>query len=315
MQEASESTTTGTSQGPSPFTSALDRLEQPTGFENVFHQGRGSFQQGRESAMKGLEQGKSQLNMFGTNLKTNINHFVEKSQDQQIRNRGQWHNFGQQLKTNVNQLVEQVPKALGPRLGEQHTANGRVSLRNFGQQLKTNIGQLVDQQQQPQPDLSNQLNTLNARMKEEAERRDVRKVSEEACRNEMKSHLEEFLQKMPNATYEQWIEDLHPENLSDPQLLKEMDKEVDLRFYVKESDHLILWNQKVQDPVRQIAPRNRVWKDDSKTQLNQPASEPVDLLGGGMRPAAKEPTPTFAIIPNNNTTVPTQGGDIDLMSF
>ncbi|KAL3936976.1 MAG: hypothetical protein SGBAC_007811 [Bacillariaceae sp.] len=287
---ASESTTAGTSQGPSPFSGAVDRLQQPAPFENVLQQSRESFQQG-----------KTQLNMFGASLKTNINQLVEKSQDQQIRNRGQWANFGQQLKTNVNQFVEQR---------QQHTPQARESFRNFGQQLKTNITQFVDQNQQPQPDLSNQLNTLNARMKEEAERRDVRRVSEEACRNEMRSHLDDFLQKTPKGTYEQWIEDLHPENLSDPQLLKEMDKEVDLRFYVVESDHLILWNEKVQDPIRAVKPRNRVWKDDTKTQLNQQESEPVDLLGGGM--PQTEPVPV--VVPNT-ITAPIQGGDVDLISF
>ena len=267
--QASESTTPGMSDDPFAYRNPLDRLQQPTAFDHVMQQGRQSFFQGRESAMKGWEQSKTQLNTLGSTWKTNISQFVEKSQEQQIpKNKEQWQTFGQQLKTNMNQFVEQQ---------QQNTTKGRESLRTFGQQLKTNITQLVDQ---PDDDLSKQLNTLNLRMKEEAERRDVRKVSEEACKNEMRTHLDEFLTKNPSSTYEKWIEDLHPENLSDPQLLKEMDKELDLRFYVEESDHLRLWNEKVQDPVRQVKPRNRVWKDETKTLLNEQQSEPVDLLGG-----------------------------------
>lgn len=301
MQTA-ESTTTGTSEdGPSPFAGALDRLQQPTAFDNVFQQGRESFVQGRSSALKGWEQGKTQLNTLGSNMKTNINQFVEKSQDKKIPNKEDFQNFGEQLKTNVSQFVEQQ---------QQNTTKGRESLRNFGQQLKSNITQFVEEQQQPSGGLSSQLNALNLRMKEEAERRDVQKVSEEACKNEMRNHLEEFVKKNPNGTYEQWIEDLHPENLSDPKLLKEMDKELDLRFYVEESDHLRLWNEKIRDPLRQVKSRNRVWKDDTKTQLNSEESAHVDLLGGDEILDNEEKKTD-----SGTSTEPTKGGDVDLISF
>lgn len=184
----------------------------------------------------------------------------------------------------------------------------KTQMRHLGSQWKSNITQFVDQQQK-QPTLSGQLSSLNERMKEEAERRDVRRISEEACLNAMREHLFAFLMETPSATYEQWIENLHPENTQDPQLLEEMDKEVDLRFYVEESDHRTLWNEHVRDPVRQIQARNRVWKDPHKSQLNQVDAEspPLDLLSGNFHSLPHDPIAS--------TATSAQGASEDLIQF
>jgi hypothetical protein len=189
----------------------------------------------------------------------------------------------------------------------------KTQMRYLGSQWKTNITQLMDQQQE-QPTLSRQLNSLNERMKEEAERRDVRKVSEEACLNTMRQHLHTFLIENPSAAYAQWIENLHPENTQDPQLFEEMDKQIDLRFYVVESDHRILWNEHVTDPVRQVQATSRVWKDQHKIQLvqQQHDSEPVDLLSGSLHTVAHDTT--IATTTTTGTTS-TQQVDADLIQF
>lgn len=174
-----------------------------------------------------------------------------------------------------DQSSSSASRALDKLFGTQQTALDRLqqgsnmafnNVRNFGSFVKNNLENITNNDSE---DLSNQLHQLNERMREEAERRDVIRESEALCRKEIKHHLESFLQikSTEYPTYEQWIEDLHPENAHDPMLLQEMDKEIDLRFYVKESDHLQLWNESVSDPLRQVKPRSRMWKDASKTQL------------------------------------------------
>ena len=53
-------------------------------------------------------------------------------------------------------------------------------------------------------------------------------------------HLEEFLITHPESTYEQWIAALHPENVEEGSAM------IDHRFYVEDSDHRILWNEKIE---------------------------------------------------------------------
>eukprot|EP00980_Cylindrotheca_fusiformis_P006635 scaffold1390_cov138-Cylindrotheca_fusiformis.AAC.38 len=161
----------------------------------------------------------------------------------------------------------------------------KTQMRHLGSQWKSNVSQFLTEQQQQrqqrsqqQPSLSGQLSSLREHMREEAERRDVRRISEEASLNVMKEHLFTFLMEHPNGTYNQWIEELHPENTQDPQLLQEMDKEVDMRFYVEESDHRKLWNDVVKDPIRQVQARNRVWQEDSHQTTLQNSEPPIDLL-------------------------------------
>lgn len=58
----------------------------------------------------------------------------------------------------------------------------------------------------------------------------------EACLRAIISHLDNFIQNCDNcdAKYEDWIRDVHPENVDG--------FSVDHRFYIKESEHLLIWN-------------------------------------------------------------------------
>lgn len=53
-------------------------------------------------------------------------------------------------------------------------------------------------------------------------------------------HLDQFLSFHPDATYENWLFDLHPEILASSR--GDLTDSLDHRFYLKDSDHLILWN-------------------------------------------------------------------------
>lgn len=71
---------------------------------------------------------------------------------------------------------------------------------------------------------------------------DLDYICEEAvrlCLTSIATHLDEFTNDdCINATYEDWIKSLHPENIHE--------MNVDHRFYVESSDHLKIWNQKME---------------------------------------------------------------------
>mmetsp|Transcript_7718 Transcript_7718/g.22392 ORF Transcript_7718/g.22392 Transcript_7718/m.22392 type:complete len:193 (+) Transcript_7718:3-581(+) len=129
---------------------------------------------------------------------------------------------------------------------------------------------------------------MNEHWRQDKEFRDLKREAEEACMQQVRDHLKQFLERKNDnvrqneqqqnqetddgfPTYEQWIEDLHPENAHEGKLLDGMDKEIDLRFYVAESDHLQLWNQHAPHN-RQVVPRNRMYQEQNKPK------ESVDLL-------------------------------------
>lgn len=73
---------------------------------------------------------------------------------------------------------------------------------------------------------------------EEQERNGIVRQSQSDCMNEIVSHLEIFLREKPDAIYEEWISELHPENAEYVEANR-----IDHRFYVEESDHRVVWNE------------------------------------------------------------------------
>lgn len=71
----------------------------------------------------------------------------------------------------------------------------------------------------------------------------MKQAAYRACLAEVETHLDGFLRKHSGGTYEQWIGELHPENLRINAFSGE--KSVDHRFYIEGSDHLRLWNARV----------------------------------------------------------------------
>lgn len=175
------------------------------------------------------------------------------------------------LKTQQQQWKSLTPEERQQVVTQKKQALGQ-GLRQVGAKIqKFNIAKLIGEMETDQ-DLAYQLEELNEHLQEEKERRDIMREAEDACLLTMVEHLQEFLiantifNNPTTATYEQWIEDLHPENTAEGQLLKDMSKEIDLRFYVQESDHRIMWNKHV--PERPVAARTSMWQ----------SNEPVDLL-------------------------------------
>lgn len=116
---------------------------------------------------------------------------------------------------------------------------------------KLNLAKRISEMENDQV-IADQLEVVNQETTEEAERKLIVQESLAQCHAEIEKHLEDFLFLNPDATYEEWIQDVHPENVSEGRLLSDF-KQVDLRFYVADSDHRILWNECV--PDRQVPAR------------------------------------------------------------
>mmetsp|Transcript_16738 Transcript_16738/g.48045 ORF Transcript_16738/g.48045 Transcript_16738/m.48045 type:complete len:404 (+) Transcript_16738:94-1305(+) len=99
---------------------------------------------------------------------------------------------------------------------------------------------------------SDDLESLRRRMQDEQqvlEAETMSREAEEACLNVCRRHLHEFLQETPDGTYEDWLRSLHPENDYEGKLLEGF-SELDHRFFVKESDHLKMWNESVDEEIK-----------------------------------------------------------------
>mmetsp|Transcript_10892 Transcript_10892/g.23059 ORF Transcript_10892/g.23059 Transcript_10892/m.23059 type:complete len:490 (+) Transcript_10892:211-1680(+) len=81
----------------------------------------------------------------------------------------------------------------------------------------------------------------------------LKKEAYEACLDAIRQHLDAFLSETPDVTYEEWVEELHPENAK-PMSNVVGGKTIDHRFYVEESDHRKLWNDNLGDSRREYVP-------------------------------------------------------------
>lgn len=86
----------------------------------------------------------------------------------------------------------------------------------------------------------------------------LKKEAYEACLDAIRQHLFAFLAESPNVTYEDWIEELHPENAKSMRNIVQ-GKRIDHRFYMPDSDHRQLWNENLGGernfvPVRKYNP-------------------------------------------------------------
>jgi hypothetical protein len=90
--------------------------------------------------------------------------------------------------------------------------------------------------------LVQRLEAMNRENADEQHRRAIRLEARQAMMDTVGQHLNRFRTEHPAATYREWIQELHPENAHVGQLLPDLEKTIDHRFYVPESEHLQLWN-------------------------------------------------------------------------
>jgi hypothetical protein len=130
----------------------------------------------------------------------------------------------------------------------QSAARRKKRLQTISKSAKTvasklnknlNIGLWIDNLEKDQQ-LADQLEEMNADIQQEMERKALVQEVRQACMAAIQTHLESFLQENPQGLYEEWIAELHPDNVTDG---NDHTTTVDARFYIQESDHRILWNQ------------------------------------------------------------------------
>ena len=221
-------------------------------------------------------------------------------------------------------LQSQIPTT--EQLQNTKKQAGKV-LNRLGNQLnKLNLGKLIDKMEQDQG-LADSLEQLNSRMKEEVERQEIRREAEELGIKVITDHLGEFLTDHPMGSYEEWIQDLHPENANQGQLLSDI-QQIDERFYVMESDHRRLWNEAVEKQQaeanegntssskisyehRIVKPRTQIWGKAPGAQTNNkngfsdtPQNDAtIDLLSGSNSPSTSTDVFDATSSPNNTNGV------------
>lgn len=99
---------------------------------------------------------------------------------------------------------------------------------------KVNIAKWIDDLEKDQ-ELADQLEQINEEHEAEAERRQLVVRVREECLDALRTHLVSFLQENPEGRYEEWIAEVHPDNV--------VNEQVDARFFVHDSDHRIMWNE------------------------------------------------------------------------
>ena len=149
---------------------------------------------------------------------------------------------------------------------QRQRRNIKQSFRKLGGAVnkKLNVAKWIDDLEHDQG-LADQLDRVNKENADDQEGHDLCRQARDACVNNVREHLLEFLRDCPGATYEEWIGELHPDNVN-PRLdgLTQMPM-IDHRFYVADSDHRILWNEYLNDlndptnmaPVRQYVEARR----------------------------------------------------------
>jgi len=110
---------------------------------------------------------------------------------------------------------------------------------------KINLAHLIDELEKLQ-EIAYKLDFVNEDNIEEMKRRELVMEAKESCTRLLKEHLDGFLTNDPGAVYEDWIRVLHPDNVD-----FENDS-IDHRFYVEDSDHRHMWNEKMMAQVDSV---------------------------------------------------------------
>lgn len=100
------------------------------------------------------------------------------------------------------------------------------------------IGTLSKKQSEDsRPECRSTIDFISREIIEEQDRNQLVRQSQAECMKEVTTHLVSYLGQHPEATYEEWIASLHPDNA------EYSDGRIDHRFYVEDSDHRKLWNE------------------------------------------------------------------------
>ena len=102
---------------------------------------------------------------------------------------------------------------------------------NFFREQRQEIANYIKEQKA----ITKYLETQVHEYADERNRNQMCRDSVAICLESMHDHCMKYLQHNPEASYEEWIEAYHPDNVSSKGC-------IDHRFYVRDSDHRIIWN-------------------------------------------------------------------------
>jgi hypothetical protein len=160
-----------------------------------------------------------------------------------------------------------MPPASSPAPTASRRLRLKKRLQKVGETVnRFNLAKLINDMERDQ-ELADHLEAVNQDVTEEMKRKEMVREAVAKCQQEMELHLDSYLESHPDATYEEWIQDLHPENVQQGRIFDDM-WIIDSRFYVESSDHRQLWNQRV--PHRRVLSRSY-----APANATDP---PVDLL-------------------------------------
>lgn len=157
------------------------------------------------------------------------------SEDERLRN------LGQIIRERTSNIDRQKLKQ---QLGSAVSMVSSIALkplRDLQMAEKLNAMNIDMEDAETQRKIDQHMRNVEER-KEMEEMMKIKKEAEESCLLATREHLLDFLKEHPHASYNEWIEDLHPENAHEGTLLEGLSKTIDHRFYVEESDHRKLWN-------------------------------------------------------------------------
>mmetsp|Transcript_8695 Transcript_8695/g.12296 ORF Transcript_8695/g.12296 Transcript_8695/m.12296 type:complete len:652 (-) Transcript_8695:413-2368(-) len=140
-------------------------------------------------------------------------------------------------------------KDLSMKISEMERMNSMIETeRRFTEQLLEveRMNEIVEAAQ-----LAEFLEAMNSDLNEELIRNSLRQQALEATMQLIKEHFDQFVEENPSGSYEEWIEELHPENAQSRRHIVN-GRNIDHRFYVEQSDHRKLWNNNLGDGARQF---------------------------------------------------------------
>ncbi len=127
--------------------------------------------------------------------------------------------------------ISKVPQTVGRTIITVPQSVGRTIISVPEQIIKKS-----KRKQEAEPQFAEKLAFISEEIIENQKGRKIVRESQLECMKEITNHLKPFLVQHPNATYEEWVAELHPDNA------EYSDGRIDHRFYVEDSDHRILWN-------------------------------------------------------------------------
>jgi len=138
--------------------------------------------------------------------------------------------------------AKRTTKTIGDKTLDTALSIGGAAMKIGDSLQKINLGKLIDDLEQKQAFVDH-LEHVNQEIVQEQQRKELVREAEARCRATIIHHLHEFLVKFPLATYEEWISDLHPDNVTPTKTnVEQKEHTIDHRFYVVDSDHRIIWN-------------------------------------------------------------------------